>query len=392
MCLNLATWQKAESILVFSTVECNILNIIFRRGCDFNGDVANFVETEQIVEHKDTLGSFLQIRGSMPFFWKQIPTLKYLPKPIIYNQVEHEKPFNIHLEKIVGNYGAQIIINLVNHSKSEGTLQTKFKDLHKTSPLIKHVDYEAFDFHSECARLSYDNLNILMGRIRDRLINFGHFHQTRGVVQRLQTGIVRTNCMDSLDRTNVVQSLIASENLTLVLKNVGILHDNEIISTHSDFYKLFRNVWANHANFIALQYAGSEALKTDLTRTGKRTFTGMLRDLKTALVRYVKNNFFDGRKQDAMDLVLGNYFVDVYETKKSNARLFVLPLVLIIILSMLLLISLLYSETTEEFILLLLCILSTAIFALLILLRHSKMYVDWPKYCPFGLSDPMKYT
>ena len=51
-----------------------------------------------------------------------------------------------------------------------------------------------------------------------------------------------------------------------------------------------------------MQYAGSEALKTDLTRTGKRTFTGMLRDLKTALVRYYKNNFCDGRRQDAIDL------------------------------------------------------------------------------------------
>ena len=28
---------------------------------------------------------------------------------------------------------------------------------------------------------------------------------------------------------------------------------------------------------VALQYASSQALKTDLTRTGKRTFTGMLR-------------------------------------------------------------------------------------------------------------------
>ena len=70
----------------------------------------------------------------------------------------------------------------------------------------------------------------------------------------------------------------------------------------TEFFQLFRKIWANHANFIALQYAGSEALKTDLTRTGKRTFTGMLRDLKTAIVRYYKNNFCDGRRQDAIDL------------------------------------------------------------------------------------------
>ena len=69
----------------------------FRRGCDFDGNVANFVETEQLVEHRDTLFSFVQIRGSIPFFWKQSPTLEYLPKPVIYSHVDHEKTFNNHV-------------------------------------------------------------------------------------------------------------------------------------------------------------------------------------------------------------------------------------------------------------------------------------------------------
>ncbi len=37
----------------------------FRRGCDRKGYVANFVETEQILEHKETLTSFVQIRGKV---------------------------------------------------------------------------------------------------------------------------------------------------------------------------------------------------------------------------------------------------------------------------------------------------------------------------------------
>merc|ERR1719266_3296102 len=212
-------------------------------------------------------------------------------------------------------------------------------------------------------------------------MQYGCFYQTRSVVSRLQTGVVRTNCMDSLDRTNVVQSLIAAENLTQVLRSVGILHTNDVIDNHTDFFALFRKIWANHANFIALQYAGSEALKTDLTRTGRRTYTGMLRDLKTALVRYYKNNFCDGRRQDAMDLVLGNYTVDVYESKKNKNKVFVLPLVAIIILSMLLLTSLLFSETSEELTLLLICFLATTSFSILMLFRHSKMFVDTPQYC-----------
>lgn len=362
----------------------------FRRGCDFQGNVANFVETEQLVEHKDTLSSFVQIRGSMPFFWRQTPTLEYLPKPFVYGNVDHDKPFNAHLERLVHNYGAQVLINLINHSRSEGQLQDKFQQLHKASPMANHVDYEAFDFHAECSRLRYDKLYILMGRIKDRLTQFGCFLQSRGIVSRLQTGVFRTNCMDSLDRTNVVQSLIASENLTQVLKSVGILGQSDVIDAHSDFFKVFRHVWANHANFIALQYAGSEALKTDLTRSGKRTMTGMLRDLKTAIIRYYKNNFCDGRRQDAIDLVLGHYVVDVYETKKSNAKLFLLPLIVVMFLSLLLLASLLFTDDQDEFILLLMCMISVATFSGLMMLRHSRLYVDLPKYCQFELVETLK--
>ena len=196
--------------------------------------------------------------------------------------------------------------------------------------------------------------------------------------------------MDSLDRTNVVQSLIAGENLITVLRSLAILSVNDVIDGHDNFYTLFRQVWANHANIIALQYAGSEALKTDLTRTGKRTMTGMLRDLKTALVRYYRNNLTDGRRQDSIDLTLGHYTVDVYETKVKNPKMFILPLLVIVVMSLLLLTTLLFTESFDEVILLLLCMSSIGVMSILLFLRHSHLYVDLPKYCPFELVDSLK--
>ena len=38
------------------------------------------------------------------------------------------------------------------------------------------------------------------------------------------------------------------------------------------FQNVFRHTWADHANLISVQYAGTGALKTDYTRTGKVTF------------------------------------------------------------------------------------------------------------------------
>ena len=35
------------------------------------------------------------------------------------------------------------------------------------------------------------------------------------------------------------------------------------------FQTVFNHTWADHANLISVQYAGTGALKTDYTRTGK---------------------------------------------------------------------------------------------------------------------------
>ena len=60
---------------------------------------------------------------------------------------------------------------------------------------------------------------------------------------------------------------------------------------------------------MSLQYSGTGALKTDFTRTGKRTTQGALNDLSNSCIRYVKNNFFDGWRQDSFDLFVGRYEV-----------------------------------------------------------------------------------
>lgn len=60
----------------------------FRRGIDRDGHVANFNETEQILllegnsrPEPNYLAkfSFVQIRGSIPVFWSEINTLRYIP-------------------------------------------------------------------------------------------------------------------------------------------------------------------------------------------------------------------------------------------------------------------------------------------------------------------------
>ena len=64
-------------------------------------------------------------------------------------------------------------------------------------------------------------------------------------------------------------------------------------------------VWSEHADAISKAYSGTGALKTDFTRTGKRTKKGAFGDFYKGAMRYLKNNFFDGARQDAFDLITG---------------------------------------------------------------------------------------
>jgi hypothetical protein len=70
-------------------------------------------------------------------------------------------------------------------------------------------------------------------------------------------------------------------------------------------------VWADHADAISKAYGGSGALKSDFTRTNKRTQKGVMEDGYKSVTRYLKNNFFDGTRQvTPLKLVLFGMFVD----------------------------------------------------------------------------------
>lgn len=66
----------------------------------------------------------------------------------------------------------------------------------------------------------------------------------------------------------------------------------------------------NQGDEISLEYSGTNALKGDIVRYGKQTLSGLIKDGISALSRYYLNNFQDGVRQDAIDLISGNYTVN----------------------------------------------------------------------------------
>jgi len=155
--------------------------------------------------------------------------------------------------------------------------------------------------------MNYQKLSLLVSETSRDMKDFGFFLQKGNQVE-LQKGVLRTNCLDNLDRTNAVQSLFAREAIGLQLQSLGLLKSTTILN--SPFDLVFKIAWANNGDAISTQYTGTAALKGDFARTGKRNITGLVNDGVNSLARYYLNNFSDGFRQDSYDLFLGNFEVD----------------------------------------------------------------------------------
>ena len=107
-----------------------------------------------------------------------------------------------------------------------------------------------------------------------------------------------------------MQGLLARRALEHVLRRQGLLSSGETLARCFPTVEVaFRVMFADHGDEISRQYAGTGAMKSAFTRTGKRDLAGLLDDGAKSLTRYFLNNFRDGEKQDALDLVTGSYKV-----------------------------------------------------------------------------------
>ena len=65
---------------------------------------------------------------------------------------------------------------------------------------------------------------------------------------------------------------------------------------------VFREGWTDNADVMSYLYTGTPALKTDFTRTGKRTWRGAVNDGINSVCRFYINNFTDGHYHDCLDI------------------------------------------------------------------------------------------
>ncbi|XP_011878471.1 PREDICTED: polyphosphoinositide phosphatase isoform X3 [Vollenhovia emeryi] len=371
-----------------------------KRGANFDGDVANEVETEQIVHDsgvsslsKGRFSSFVQMRGSVPAHWSQ-DVSKMVPKPTIICDLPdpYVETAGAHFNQLLKRYGSPIIIlNLVKKrekKKHESTLSEELsmavKYLNQFLPPEHHIHYISFDMARMSKRkkvnvmarlaniahnavlktgiyqsqnpyynqrnlfspqnnntrklhktnssstLSYNlsdtkssvNTSIKMDYNRqtnslhgsDSNVEINKANELNSIQNKVkecfakrgtvQTGIIRTNCVDCLDRTNTAQFAIGKCALGFQLCALGVLESPKL-EFDSDCVRMLEELYEDHGDTLALQYGGSQLVHRIKTYRKTAPWTSQGNDIMQTLSRYYSNTFSDQEKQHTINLFLG---------------------------------------------------------------------------------------
>ncbi|KAL6568327.1 suppressor of actin mutation [Orobanche hederae] len=341
-----------------------------RRGVNEKGRVANDVETEQIVLEDVSGGNPIQIssvvqnRGSIPLFWSQETSkLNIKPDIILSGKDDKYEATKLHFENLVKRYGNPIIIlNLIKTREKkprESILRAEFanaievinKDLAYENRLkFLHWDLSKYSRNKAASVLAYlvkvaanalgltgffycqvlpsssqlprsnncygdcanEDLCNVTGdicklnandRIDDGDLNGSHFVKP----PMFQKGVLRTNCIDCLDRTNVAQYVYGLVALGHQLHALGYI-DVSNISLDSALADDLMKTYEAMGDTLALQYGGSAAHnKIFSERRGQWKAATQSQELLRTLQRYYSNAYMDAEKQEAINVFLGHF-------------------------------------------------------------------------------------
>lgn len=279
------------------------------RGIDDEANVANFVETELIMFSNQYCYSFTQIRGSVPIFWEQDTSL-INPKVSITRSIEATQPvFDNHFLRLTNKYGPVHVVNLLSTKSSEIELSQRYKKhltLSKKVPLGQDTYLTEFDFHKETAQTGFSGSRRLLPLVMSSLLSNGYFSydvREKRIISE-QQGIFRTNCLDCLDRTNLVQQMVSLCAFRIFLEDFEMISSKSFID-EEDFVNKHNALWADHGDQVSQIYTGTNALKSSFSRKGKMSLAGALSDATKSVSRMYINNFMDKGKQQNIDALLG---------------------------------------------------------------------------------------
>ncbi|XP_010535792.1 PREDICTED: phosphoinositide phosphatase SAC4-like isoform X2 [Tarenaya hassleriana] len=313
------------------------------------------------------VSSVVQNRGSIPLFWSQETSrLNLKPDIVLSKKDPYYDATRVHFQNLVERYGNPIIIlNLIKTKEKkprESILRAEFanaidfinKDLSEENRLrFLHWDLHKH-FQSKTA-----NVLALLGKVAAyalMLTGLFYYQVTPAMMlegymclplsdanteetdnsdddnggcdipetnttgsktiangncdtkpPRFQKGVLRTNCIDCLDRTNVAQYAYGWAALGYQLHALGI-RDAPAIELDDPLAVVLMGFYERMGDTLAQQYGGSAAHnKVFSERRGQWRAATQSQEFFRTLQRYYNNAYMDIDKQDAINLFLGNF-------------------------------------------------------------------------------------
>ncbi|KAJ1668714.1 phosphatidylinositol-3,5-bisphosphate 5-phosphatase [Coemansia sp. RSA 1646] len=299
-----------------------------KHGGNHAGYVTNNVETEQTVNMMEVISFnmpfrrpfsnpsytvYVQHRGSIPLFWSQ-DTSGIAPKSPI--NINVHDPYFVEAGRQFDNlfhcYGMPIIVlNLIKTegcTKRESALGKEFsKDISRAEKNRQEGLLAILEVIAEetltLAEFFHNGGELYSNYLKRR--SAGDTHPL-GTQMRRQTGVVHSNCIDCLDRTNAAQHIIGRAALAHQLFELGQINE-PLLSFNTDAAMIIEEMYHDLGNTIALQYGGSHLVNTVQVYRWNTNWRSHSRDIVESLRRYYSNSLLDMEQQEAI-----THFVEKY--------------------------------------------------------------------------------
>lgn len=317
-------------------------------GCDDNGAVSNFVETEVIIYTKKICFSYVIVRGNVPTFWELVNSNKKSLLGSKKNKKIHfprsfeasQNAFNRHFERLINQYNEVRIVNcLSDDPKSyKGQLDMRLKN--HISSLNENYRKEANKNSNAIYKLSYTDIPLtlstmkkigysshnpsdIVNRLVDSIIDFGalFYDISRQEYIGKQLGIFRVDSFNSLAKADLISKIITQEVIELAFRDIGITADHDLYIKHSQLWAEnndhLTKITVNYAsNSSKLQRSSDASTKSSVkSHLSKKYLSGVMepKPSEMAMLKLL------GRLQDQVNIVLCNPIHD-YVTRELNKR------------------------------------------------------------------------
>ncbi|KAG7661650.1 INP51 [[Candida] subhashii] len=316
-------------------------------GCDGNGYVSNYVETEIIIYTERFCLSYIVISGNVPIYWetestftkKSIITAKNGKRIIFPRSFEaSQHAFTRHFDDLASQFGDVHILNTLSEDPKshKGILSSAYIDQIQYFNKSRSEDlYDNDEFNykllythvpittSRMKKIGYSGQNPydIISLLSNSIINFGalFYDQSEGTFIGKQLGVFRVNSFDSLSKANFLSKVICQEVIELAFRDMGISLDRDVYSKHAQLWSESEEYISKlTVNFISnsdkLQASSARSTTSSMKSHITKKYLSSVVDTKpkeTAILKLL------GRLQDQINLSLHNPIHD-YVSRELN--------------------------------------------------------------------------